>query len=75
MNLAVAAAKRAFPEWANSSVETRMAALNDLSLALKELTEELAQTITAEVGDADWLQPYGNGWNSSCSCKILCENA
>ena len=27
-----------------------MAALNDLSLALKELTEELAQTITAEVG-------------------------
>ena len=50
VNLAVAAAKRAFPEWANSSVETRMAALNDLSLALKELTEELAQTITAEVG-------------------------
>ena len=50
VNLAVAAAKRAFPEWANSSVESRMAALNDLSLALKELTEELAQTITAEVG-------------------------
>ena len=50
VNLAVAAAKRAFPEWANSSIETRMAALNDLSLALKELTEELAQTITAEVG-------------------------
>ena len=50
VNLAVAAAKRAFPEWANSSIETRMAALNDLSLALKELTEEFAHTITAEVG-------------------------
>jgi len=50
VDLAVAAAKRAFPEWANSSIETRMSALNDLSLALKELTEELAQTITAEVG-------------------------
>ena len=47
---AVAAAKCAFPEWSNSSIETRMAVLNDLSLALKELTEELAQTITAEVG-------------------------
>ena len=50
VDLAVAAAKRAFPEWAKSSIETRMAVLNDLSLALKELTEELAQTITAEVG-------------------------
>ncbi len=47
---AVAAAKCAFPEWSNSSIERRMAVLNDLSLALKELTEELAQTITAEVG-------------------------
>ena len=47
---AVAAAKCAFPEWSNSSIETRMAVLNDLSLAIKELTEELAQTITAEVG-------------------------
>ena len=50
VDLAVAAAKRAFSEWAKSSIETRMAVLNDLSLALKELTEELAQTITAEVG-------------------------
>ena len=47
---AVAAAKCAFPEWSDSSIERRMAVLNDLSLALKELTEELAQTITAEVG-------------------------
>ncbi len=50
VDLAVAAAKCAFLEWSNSSIETRMAVLNDLSLALKELTEELAQTITAEVG-------------------------
>ncbi len=47
---AVSAAREAFVSWSNSPVEDRIQILNDLSIALKELTEELAQTITAEVG-------------------------
>ena len=47
---AVSAARNAFNSWSQSSIEDRMKILNDLSAALKENTEELAQTITAEVG-------------------------
>ncbi len=47
---AVSAARTAFNSWSQSPIEDRMKILNDLSAALKENTEELAQTITAEVG-------------------------
>jgi len=47
---AVSAAKSAFESWSQSSIADRMTILNDLSAALKDNTEELAQTITAEVG-------------------------
>ena len=47
---AVYAAKTAFQSWSRSPIENRISILNDLSAALKEHTEELAQTITAEVG-------------------------
>ncbi|MBA46423.1 MAG: aldehyde dehydrogenase family protein [Euryarchaeota archaeon] len=50
INHAVSAARRAFESWSTSPIEGRIKILNDLSAALKELTEELAQTITAEVG-------------------------
>lgn len=50
VNAAIAAAKGAFPSWSKSSVEQRIEALNALSAAFKEKTEELAQMITAEVG-------------------------
>ncbi|MDP6906487.1 MAG: aldehyde dehydrogenase family protein [Candidatus Thalassarchaeaceae archaeon] len=50
VNAAVAAAKAAFPIWQSSTCEERISVLNQLSAALKENTEELAQTITAEVG-------------------------
>jgi acyl-CoA reductase-like NAD-dependent aldehyde dehydrogenase len=47
---AVAAAKLAFESWSKSSVGERIELLNALSSAFKERGEELAQTITAEVG-------------------------
>ena len=47
---AVAAAKSAFDSWSKSSVEERIELLNALSNAFKERGEELAQTITSEVG-------------------------
>ena len=50
INHAVSAARSAFESWSMSPIEDRIKILNDLSTALKELTEELAQTITAEVG-------------------------
>ena len=50
VNHAVSAARSAFESWSMSPIEDRIKILNDLSTALKELTEELAQTITAEVG-------------------------
>ena len=50
VDTAVAAARAAFPAWSQSSLEVRVAALNGISAALKERTEELAQCITAEVG-------------------------
>lgn len=50
VNAAIAAAKAAFPTWSKSSIEQRIEALNALSAAFKEKTEELAQMITAEVG-------------------------
>tara|TARA_B100000945_G_scaffold113828_2_gene90231 strand:- start:4275 stop:5693 length:1419 start_codon:yes stop_codon:yes gene_type:complete len=50
VDLAVSAAKKAFPIWSKSSIEERISILNSLSTEIKERTEELAQTITAEVG-------------------------
>jgi aldehyde dehydrogenase (NAD+) len=50
VDAAVAAAKAAFPAWSATSCEERISILNQLSAAIKEKTEELAQTITAEVG-------------------------
>ena len=50
VNAAVEAARTAFPEWSATSIEHRIEILNQLSAAIKENTEELAQTITAEVG-------------------------
>ena len=47
---AVDAAQRAFPEWSQTPVESRVEALNALSSAIKDRGEELAQLITAEVG-------------------------
>ena len=47
---AVAAAKEAFSEWSNASVEDRVGYLNMLSQAIKERTEELTELITLEVG-------------------------
>ena len=50
VDAAVAAARAAFPAWSSTTCEERIEALNALSAAIKENTEELAQTITAEVG-------------------------
>ena len=50
VDAAVTAARKAFPAWSATSIEDRIAVLNQLSLAIKENTEELAQVITAEVG-------------------------
>jgi len=50
VDAAVIAARDAFPAWSSSSIEERMEILNKLSAAIKNNTEELAQTITAEVG-------------------------
>jgi len=47
---AVAAARAAFPEWSQSSIEDRIEILNGISAAIKERGEEIAQLITAEVG-------------------------
>ena len=47
---AVVAAKSAFDSWSKSSIEERIELLNALSNAFKERGEELAQTITSEVG-------------------------
>ena len=50
VDAAVTAARKAFPAWSATSTEDRIAVLNQLSSAIKENTEELAQVITAEVG-------------------------
>ena len=50
VDLAVTAARRAFPGWSETSVEERAAYLNSLSLAIKDRAEELARIITQEVG-------------------------
>ncbi len=47
---AVSAAKRAFPEWSNTTIEERSEILNHISAAIKERGEELARLITSEVG-------------------------
>ena len=50
IDIAVSAARIAFDSWSKSSIETRIDILNALSDALKERGEDIAQTITAEVG-------------------------
>ena len=50
VDAAVTAARDAFTSWSMSSIEERIEILNKLSAAIKDNTEELAQTITAEVG-------------------------
>ena len=50
IDIAVSAARIAFDSWSKSSIETRIDILNALSNALKERGEDIAQTITAEVG-------------------------
>ena len=50
VDAAVTAARDAFTSWSMSSIEERIEVLNKLSAAIKDNTEELAQTITAEVG-------------------------
>jgi len=47
---AASSARIAFESWSKSSIESRIDILNGLSNALKERGEEIAQTITAEVG-------------------------
>ena len=50
VDAAVTAARGAFPAWSVTTCEERIEALNALSAAIKENTEELAQIITEEVG-------------------------
>jgi aldehyde dehydrogenase (NAD+) len=50
VNAAVAAARAAFPGWARTPVEDRCAALDRLHTAYVHAAEELAQTITCELG-------------------------
>ena len=47
---AASAARIAFESWSKSSIETRMEILNALSNTIKERGEDIAQTITSEVG-------------------------
>ena len=47
---AVMAARDAFDEWSNSSIEERIRVLNSLSESFKNRTNELAELITKEVG-------------------------
>ena len=50
IDIAASAARIAFDSWSKSTIETRINILNALSNALKERGEDIAQTITAEVG-------------------------
>ena len=50
IDIAASAARIAFDSWSKSSIDTRIDILNALSNALKERGEDIAQTITAEVG-------------------------
>ena len=50
IDIAISAARIAFDSWSKSSIQTRIDILNALSDALKERGEDIAQTITAEVG-------------------------
>ena len=47
---AVAAAKAAFPGWSNTDLAERIAAVERLSEGLKARAEEIAASITAEMG-------------------------
>jgi aldehyde dehydrogenase (NAD+) len=52
---AVAAAKAAFPAYARTTKEERLALLQRITDAYKARAEELAQTITKEMGAPAWL--------------------
>ena len=67
VDLAVSAAKKAFPIWSKSSIEERISILNSLSSEIKERTEELAQTITAEVGTPIFLEVWGKKYGGKIS--------
>lgn len=47
---AVAAARAAFPEWSTSTIEQRADALRGLAAGLREREDEIATTVTREVG-------------------------
>jgi aldehyde dehydrogenase (NAD+) len=47
---AVAAARRAFPEWSTTPLERRLAFLESLEAKIAESTDELARTVSLEVG-------------------------
>ncbi|NMR32087.1 aldehyde dehydrogenase family protein [Arthrobacter sp. SF27] len=50
VNAAVAAASEAFPQWASTSVDKRAAYLRAIASGMKERSDELAHTITSEMG-------------------------
>lgn len=50
VNTAVAAAKRAFPGWRDTPAEERAALLERVADAMEQRLEDLAQTVTAELG-------------------------
>ncbi|GAA0283631.1 aldehyde dehydrogenase family protein [Alteraurantiacibacter aestuarii] len=52
VDLAVAAARRAFPDFSQTPVAERLALLKRIKALLEERTEEFAQAITAEMGAA-----------------------
>jgi len=52
VDLAVAAAKRAFPSFSQTSVDERLALLIRIKDLLEERAEEFAQAISAEMGAA-----------------------
>lgn len=56
VNAAVSAARAAFKEWANRSLETRFGYLEKFRDALKESSSILAETISKETGKPLWNQ-------------------
>ncbi len=52
---AVEAARRAFPSWSSTSVEERVGLLRALQTELEKRRDEIAATITAEMGAPLWI--------------------
>ncbi len=77
IDLAVAAARRAFEGFSQSSVEDRLALLTRIKDLLEERAEQFAQAIAAEMGAAITLPARGSAtsgsstsaWRSTC-CAI-----